>query len=210
MKHILIAAALLTGLIATGFSQTQEERREDGKDHSLPCKQERLVIQAHGPTGKANLDHSDFWTNFTAAEFAALDNPATNLFNQTSINQHFAYTFRFPGWPGANGKECCRCVEGATLTVTFKALQGGPPQSATSANDVISILSSLAPGPSHVVTSQILWPGGVKTGQTETLTFKIPCKYLANGHLSIFAEDDTAVVSAELSLLRCCLEDDRK
>src|SRR5260221_14433026 len=49
MKHILIAAALLTGLIATGFGQSQEERREDGKDHSLPCNQERLVIQTHRP-----------------------------------------------------------------------------------------------------------------------------------------------------------------
>jgi hypothetical protein len=210
MKHILIAAALLTSLIATGFGQAQEERREDSREQSLPCKQERVVVKGHGPTGKANLDHSDFPASFTPSEFALLDNPATNLFNQTAINQHFAYTFRFPGWPGGNGKECCRCIEGATLTVTVKGLQGGSRPSSTSGNDALSIYSSLAPGPGHVVTTQYLWPNGVSTGQTETLTFKIPCKYLANGHISIFVEDDTAVVSAELSMLRCCLEDDKK
>ncbi|HWZ46271.1 MAG TPA: hypothetical protein VNW97_22555 [Candidatus Saccharimonadales bacterium] len=212
MKNILMAAALLTGLVATGFGQAQEERREDkdNKEHSLPCRQERLVIKGHGPTGKANLDHSDFPSSFTPAEFAVLDNPATNMFNQTAINQHFAYTFRFPGWPSANGKECCRCIDGATVTITFKALQGGPPKSPTSANDVVTILSSLAPGPGHVVANQDIWPNGATTGQTETLTFKVPCKFLSNGHLSFFVQDDTAVLSAELSLSSCCLEGERK
>src|SRR5258708_8993415 len=41
MKHILIAAALLTGLIATGFSQSQEERRVDGQAPPLSLQQHK-------------------------------------------------------------------------------------------------------------------------------------------------------------------------
>src|SRR5205807_10464996 len=44
------------------------------------------------------------------------------------------YTFTFPVCP----KECCLWTT-AYLQVTFKALQGGPPGSATSANDYVSI-----------------------------------------------------------------------
>jgi len=211
IRNLIIAIALLTGLLGTGLGQTQEERRDDDKENALPCKQERVAINGQGPTGKVNLDRSDFPDNFDPTAFAALENPATNQFNQTAINQFFGYTFKFPAWSNSNKKECCRCTEGATLTVKLKALQGGGPHSPSSWNDAVEVYSSLAPGPSHKVVGQYIWlqTAGVATGQTETLTFKIPCQYLSNGHLSIYVEDDTAVLSAELSLSRCCLENVR-
>lgn len=209
IRNLIIAIALLTSLLGTGLGQTREERKDDDKEHSLPCSQQKQVINGQGPTGKVNLDRSDFPDNMSPTTWTGLENPATNQFNQTKTDQFFAYTFKFPGWPSSNGKECCRCTEGATLTVKFKALQGGGPNSSSSWNDDVVVYSSLAPGPTHQVVGQRIWSGTVVTGQTETLTFKIPCKFLANGHLSILVEDDTAVVSAELSLSRCCLENVR-
>jgi len=204
MRNLTITIALLSVLLSANFGQTQELRkddnnRNDNKEHSLPCRPERTVINAQGPTGKANLDRSDFFANFDPVVWNKLLDPATNQFNQTAINQAFAYTFHFP----VGGKECCRCIEGATLTVTLKALQTGPAGSSTSSNDLIYIVSSLAPG--NKVIGQVLWPHAATAGQTETLTFQIPCKYLTNGHISFYVEDDTAVTQAQLTLSRCCL-----
>jgi hypothetical protein len=70
-------------------------------------------------------------------------------------------------------------------------------------------LQARAGKPSHVVVpGHLIWPNGATTGQIETLTFQIPCKYLTNGHLSFTVQDDTAVLSATLSLSRCCLTDE--
>ena len=89
-----------------------------------------------------------------------------------------------------------------TLRVNVKALQGGPRGSATSANDSISIISG-----GVVVSQQSPWyTTGVATGATATLTFTIPANILAKGEFSLYAEDDTAVVSAHLTLSGCCLK----
>ena len=213
MRNLNIVIVLLSVFLFTSFGQTQEARKADNydnKEHFLPCKLETKFIDGQGPTGKANLDRSDFPDNFDPAVWSALQNPATNMFNQaaTAINQAFAYTFHFPGWANS-GRECCRCTD-AILTVKLKALQTGGPNGA-SGNDDIVIYSSLAPGPSHSVVSQRIWPNNYATaGQTETLTFKIPCKYLTNGHISMYVEDDTAVLSAQLALSRCCLTPEGK
>jgi len=211
IRNLNIASLLLIVLFAAGLGQAQQAQKtgpgkdDDNKEHSLPCKLDKALINGQGPTGKANLDHSDFPVNatFSPAVWNALNNPATNLFNQTVPNQFFAYTFKFPAWTNS-GKECCRCIDGATLTVKLKALQGGGPSSSSSGNDYIVVVSSLAPN-NHIVVSQPAWPNGAATGQIETLTIPIPCKYLTNGHLSFYVEDDTAVLSAQLSLSRCCL-----
>lgn len=215
IRNLNIASILLIVLFAAGLSQAQQAQKigpdkdDDNKEHSLPCRQDKTVINAQGPTGKANLDRSDFPDNFSPTVWNALENPATNAFNQTVADQAFAYTFKFPAW--TNSGKCCRCIEGATLTVKLKALIGGGINSASSWNDDVVVYSSLAPGPAHQVVFQRIWPQGasVATGQTEILTFKIPCKYLTNGHLSFYVEDDTAVLSAQLSLSRCCLENVR-
>ncbi len=218
IRNVNLASLLLIVLFAA-FGQAQQAQKpapekdgyNDNKEHSLPCRLDKVVINAQGPTGKANLDRSDFPVigDFSSpVVWSKLDNPATNQFNQTVPDQFFAYTFKFPAWTNS-GKECCRCVDGATLTVKVKALQTGAVGTASSGNDGIGVYSSLAPGPKHeVVPGHYIWPNGATAGQIETLTFQIPCKYLTNGHLSFFVQDDTAVLSATLSLSRCCLSDE--
>src|SRR5258708_706745 len=119
IRNLNIASLLLVVLFAAfGQAQVQsQDTRKDGKDddnkeHSLPCKLDKALINGQGPTGKANLDHSDFPVNatFSPAVWNALNNPATNLFNQTVPDQFFAYTFKFPAWMNS-GKECCRCID---------------------------------------------------------------------------------------------------
>jgi hypothetical protein len=212
IRNLTLASLLLIVLFAA-FGQAQQAQKpgqekdgyNDNKEHSLPCRLDKIVINGQGPTGKANLDRSDFPDNLDPAFWNKLQN---SQFNQTGIDQPFAYTFKFPAWTNS-GKECCRCVDGATLTVKLKALQTGGVGTASSGNDGMSVGSSLAPGPSHtVVPGHYIWPNGATAGQIETLTFQIPCKYLTNGHLSFTVQDDTAVLSATLSLTRCCLTDE--
>jgi len=212
IRKLNLASLLLIVLIAA-FGQAQQAQKpgpekdgyNDNKEHSLPCRNIPTEIIGKGPTGKANLDHSDFPVNsmFSPVLWSKLDNPVTNQFNQTVPDQLFAYTFHWTN----SGKECCRCIDGATLTVKLKALQTGGVGSPSSGNDYIVVVSSLAPN-NHVVESRSAWPNGATAGQIETLTFQIPCKYLANGHLSFYVEDDTAVLSATLLLTRCCLNDE--
>jgi hypothetical protein len=121
---------------------------------------------------------------------------AGSVFNQTQADKAFGYTFSFPVCP----KECCLWTTGY-LNVTFKALQGGPKGSPTSANDLASIwVNGVA-----VVSSQKIWAGAIATSATKTTTFAIPGSALTHGHVTLLAEDNTAVVSAVLTLEGCCL-----
>ena len=123
----------------------------------------------------------------------------TTGFNETQPNKHFAYTFQFK--PGKG--ECCQFNEGK-LTVTYKALQGGGPNSASSANDDACLVHNGA----VVGTGGCprIWPGGVQTGATKPVTYSVPASVIASGHVSLYAEDDTAVVSAVLEFTGCCVE----
>ncbi len=116
----------------------------------------------------------------------------------TAVNTWSGYTFdlrkQLPG-------QCCQLTS-AKLTVTFKALQPGPcgppPFAATSANDEWSIkgvqaaahIFCPAPGTGGPVTKQV------------TVTNQ---QVLNSGFLSLFAEDDTEIVSATLVLTGCCV-----
>src|SRR5258708_11813710 len=101
-----------------------------------------------------------------------------SVFNQTEINKQFAYTFSFPVCP----KEC-RLWTAGYLTVTFKALQGGPKDSGTSANDLIGVIVNQV-----TVAGQKIWPGAVATGEVKTITIAISASALTHGHLSFVVE----------------------
>ena len=73
-------------------------------------------------------------------------------------------------------KEVCCLMTRGTLVVTVKALDSGPAGSATSAN-----------------------------GATKVLTFTVPASALSLGRVSLLAQDDTAIVSADLRLEGCCI-----
>jgi len=186
IKNLTIASLLFAGLLAITSGFAKEERRSD-LGRPVPCPHPtKLVVNGHNP---ATIIPAEI----PAASVAALAEPA---FNQTQIDKAFGYTFTFPVSP----KECCLWTTGY-LTVTFKALQGGPANSSTSANDLVSIWvngSLLSP-------SQKIWSGAVATGATKTTTFAIPGSSLTHGHVTLLVEDDTAVVSAVLTLEGCCL-----
>ena len=186
IRNLVIATALFAGILATRSGFAQEERRTD-LGHPVPCPHPaKLVINGHNP---ATVIGSEIPATTAAAV-------AGSVFNQTQINKDFGYTFTFPVCP----KECCLWTTGY-LTVTFKALQGGPKDSSSSANDFASIWVNGA----VVVPSQSIWGGAVTTGATKTATFAIPGSFLAHGHATLIVEDDTAVVSAVLTLEGCCL-----
>ena len=119
---------------------------------------------------------------------------AGSQWNQTAINKHFAHTFRFP-----SERQCC-LISKATLSVTIKALQGGPKDSPSSANDMVYVFAG-----GTVLQSQQPWKNGVATGTTTTLTFNFTQQQLAGGMLTIYVQDDTAVVSASLNVSGCCI-----
>jgi len=120
--------------------------------------------------------------------------PATILgtYNQTSINQSFKDTFTFKPPQG----QCCQYTSGV-LRVTYKALQGGPPNSSTSANDD----AGLMPGPYPRIFTGAVAAGTIKANVPYTLTPAM----LASGSVTLYVEDDTAVVSATLEITGCCL-----
>jgi hypothetical protein len=120
---------------------------------------------------------------------------AGSVWNQTAPNKAFGHTFHFPATPG----ECCLMTKG-TLTVTFKALQDASQGGANAGNDGATLYSGHT-----VVAQQQIWPGTASAGATTTLTFPLGANALASGLLSLYVQDDTAVLKAELVVEGCCL-----
>lgn len=188
-ENFAIVTALLTSLLIASLGMAQQAEPRGG--NTLPCSPKRSVLKGSNPAtyDPAGLPPTAHIT-------------APPVFNQTQINTAFAYTFKIPDMR----KDCCRCREGSNLTVTFKALQGGPANSSTSSND--DVIVTAGSGSSRIqLVSQRVWTGATKTGQTETLTFPIPCAAIERGEVTLYEEDDTAVVSAVLTVESCCLQD---
>jgi hypothetical protein len=181
IRNLVIASSLLIGLLAVNSGFAQDEQRTP-LGRQVPCPHPtKLVIKGHNPA------------SVLAGE--APGSYAGSAFNQISINKNFGYTFSFPVCP----KECCLWTT-AYLTVTFKALQGGPANSSTSANDDVTIYVK-----GTAVVSTRIWSGAVLTGATRTAVYAIPASYLSHGYVTLAVEDDTAVLSAVLTLEGCCL-----
>lgn len=80
----------------------------------------------------------------------------------------------------------------------IKALVGG--SGASAYNDGINVYVG-----GVQVASARPWPTPPNTGATSTITIPIPTNNLAGGLLSLYVQDDTAVVSAELDIDGCCI-----
>jgi len=191
MKTTLIASTLLACAVAVGSLGAQPQRLRPNPyplpTPAVPCPQPfSTVIQGSNPPA---VDASDVTPGVATAA-------AGSQWNHTAINKAFGHTFHFP----APGTRCCLMTSGI-LTVEVKALQGGGPHTATSANDGFSIISN-----GVTVTSQQPWVNsGVTTGTVAVLTFTIPPNVLATGLFTFYAQDDSAILSAKLSLKGCCL-----
>lgn len=119
---------------------------------------------------------------------------AGSVWNHTAINRQFGHTFSFP-----SQRECCLITSGK-LEVTIKALQGGGANSSTSANDAVHVIVNGASA-----TYQQPWlTTGVATGDTQPVYFTLTAAQLASGNISIYVQDDSAVVSARLTVSGCC------
>lgn len=121
----------------------------------------------------------------------------------TAQNTFSGFSFDFRKLPGP----CCQ-VTSARLTVTFKALQGGPCKSATSANDLWAITHAGSGVATGIVpaASGLIFPCPTATGQTVTKVVTVTNPFvLSSGFLSIFTEDDTEIVSATLVITGCCV-----
>jgi hypothetical protein len=131
------------------------------------------------------------------AEFPANTQAAIvgSAWNQAAANKAFGHTFRFPVRP----RECCVITKG-TLVVNVRALQDATSGGADAGNDGANLYSGGA-----LVTGQTIWTPPVNAGQTKSLTFNLTAGALATGLLSIYVQDDTAVVSAQLVVEYCCL-----
>lgn len=134
-----------------------------------------------------------------ASDFPPGINVAGSALNQTQSNKHFGHTFQFT--PPADGG-CCQYNDG-TLVVTYKAVNKGTSNKTSDAgNDTSGLVRNGASAPG----GGFLWPNtGVAAGTVLTKTFTVPASWMASGRVSFYAQDDTAVTKATLSMSRCCI-----
>jgi hypothetical protein len=157
---------------------------------AVPCPQPISLKLTHGGQGVHTAGQPD------PADFGSLPG---GTYNQTSINQWFRDSFHFK----TSNSKCCQFKDGK-LTVVYRALQAGPPNSSTSANDDGGVWSG-----SGLLTGASggrIFPGAVILGQMATFNYVVPASLIASGKVSFAAEDDTAVVSATLEISGCCLD----
>lgn len=135
-------------------------------------------------------------------DFPAGWSVAGSVFNQTQTDKHFGHTLRFEVPKG-----CCQYNAGV-LEVTYKALSNGSSNKSSDAgNDGGGpvrngqALNNMQPGGYNHI-----WPNtGVTAGTVLTRQYNIPASWIASGHVSFGAQDDTAVLGAKLHLSGCCL-----
>jgi hypothetical protein len=182
------AMSLLSTLsFGSGPAGAQAGEVERGRP-SVPCPNPVVVTITRGGT--------------TAATPSAVDFPSVPLtgyaYNQTAVNHFFRDTIAFK----KPESKCCQFNPGK-LTVTYKALMGGPAKSATSANDTAGLVfhGASVPGGGYIFGNL-----GTGTGQTVTIPYTVPASIVASGQVSFSAQDDSAVVSATLEISGCCLD----
>jgi len=186
LAALLLATAPMTAQELRAAQEVQADRRPI-PPVVVPCPfPTKLTI----PTGRTPTP--------VPAQFPPSFQPnlAGSMFNQTAADKHFGHTFTVPVQP----RVCCLWNSGV-LTVTIKALQSGSAHGAASANDAVHVVNAGA-----IVASQQPWlTTGVTAGTVTTVTFPIPANVLNTGMVSFYVQDDSAVVSASLTVEGCCL-----
>ncbi|MGE3972530.1 MAG: hypothetical protein AB7E78_14380, partial [Porticoccaceae bacterium] len=131
-----------------------------------------------------------------------------NGLNGTKINTWYGHTIRW----NTRGR-CCQ-VTRAVLTVKFKALKNGSPNGTDAFNDNVHVVKNGLYGPNlpggGVLGGGRIWQPPVQAFQagattSKTITITNPA-ILASGRVSFFAQDDTAIQGATLTITGCCLD----
>jgi hypothetical protein len=178
---VSVAALFLTTALTTGGTFGQA-----GPTTQCPIPQH---VTLNATTPSANM--ADFPANCSAGY-------EQNL-NGGTPNRCYIHTFNLP----VPSELCCQCVESKKnfLTIGYKALQPGPPNSPSSANDTWGIIG----GPSGPLYAP---PVGGGPPWQRTKTIPVTCAMLKNNplRLSFLVQDDTQVTSAKLDLDLCCVK----
>jgi hypothetical protein len=173
--------------MSAGFAVAQEPRATiQPGDARILCPYP-FVQHIAGGTGTST---------FVPSEFPANVRPVIvgSVWNQAQADKNFGHTFRFDPKRG----DCC-ALTGGVLTIKIKALVSGP-GTASSVNDGMHVYVG---GVSKAARTP--WTTAVHAGDTQTMTIPLTAGDLSTGLVSIYFEDDTAVVSADLELDWCCL-----
>jgi hypothetical protein len=193
MKSLLtlaLACVALGVLPSPGAAQEERRIQSDAITPIQVCprgfQQQSVNLTASAPS-PATPYLPDFPTTSCSAGFEP-------NFGGTTYDRCFRHTFTWKV-PGPE----CRCLSGE-LTIHYTANQDGQPGSG-SGNDTVAIFSG---GSVVAGTSQALYTGVVKKGQTGTKTIKLNCDMLKNNRLSFLLQDDTSVTSATLHVVYCC------
>jgi hypothetical protein len=194
MKPFLTLALAFVALGVLPSPGTAQEERQIQSDAINPIQvcPRGFQQQAINLTASAPSPATPYLPDFPTTSCSAGFEPS---FGGTTSDRCFKHTFTWKV-PGPE----CRCLSGE-LTIQYKALQGGPAGSSTSANDGVGIYSGGAVVPG---TYQSVYSGAVTTGQTGTKTIKLNCDMLKNNRLSFLLQDDTSVLSATLHVVYCC------
>jgi hypothetical protein len=184
MKNSLITNALLLVCLAAGAVWAQEVRPST---EQVACPHPITVHLSGGPSGPAAPILSQFPANLRPLI-------GGSVWNQPGADKQFGHTFRF----NPLTKECCAMTRG-TLKLHLKALVSGP-GNASSVNDGINVYVG-----GVQVAAATPWTSSVLAGATTTVPIPIAGNNLTSGFLSVYVQDDTAVVSAELDLTGCCV-----
>ncbi len=153
-----------------------------------------------------------FKTRVSASDYSVLQSempeqwkPGNGL-NGTKRDTFYAHTFY---WKTQGG--CCSCCQmtSATLNVTFRALSSGrSPSSSDAGNDGFYVVTTNGANVAAGVngTGPVWSNHPFSAGNTVTKTVVITNPDILNsGHLSILVQDDTAITSASLSIVGCCV-----
>lgn len=182
----LVLAAL--GLAGFGVAQETPEAPVPPGSKPVPCP-DPMHINLSASSGAAPHG-ADFPAQCSAGY--------SSMLNGNQSNTCFRYTFTLKPLT-----ECCQCTS-ATLSIKYTALEDGQSATSGAGNDSMSLWSngSAIPG-----TSQPLYTTfPFKKGQKGRKSIPIKCEWLKNNRLSFIVQDDTAVTSATLNVVGCCIK----
>jgi hypothetical protein len=201
MHHHTLLRYFAASLLFTCFPLAASSARSQERKVQ-PANEAQLVVRSPCPRPIA-LNLSATAPNVVNADFNATQLGISRAWlNDPAINKGFLYTFQ-----PIRDEKCCE-ITSAILTVKLRSNQAGQSKtSSDSGNDGIAImfLGSTVPPFSEPVYGS--WPFPV--GQTATKTWNLTGAALAHlnatHRLSIWVQDDSAVLSATLQLSGCCL-----
>jgi len=197
-RYLAYLVLLAVFALSAASASSQERKAAPGNDAEfqpapgLSCPTPRHIHLTKQASAAATPYVADFPSGPCSAGFEP-------NFGGTTSDRCFRHTFTLP----AANDLCCQCVEGKrnTLTITYRALQPGPPGS-NSTNDSINIYTGGPPVSFSLYTP----PTGGGPPWQRTKVIPLTCAMLARNRLSFLVQDDTSVISAALDVDLCCVK----